>query len=145
MKVHDNISHWVSLLTALELVNTSSDEERIAEFRKHFRVELPILCNWLDNLKITGGQPHISYGPPSNCDLCEKPFLKDGLFVDGQMKDGTWANVCMDCFKAQGSGIGYGVGQLYKKKGLHTDGEPLWVCIAGGDPRPPELTDEVFY
>lgn len=145
MKVQEDISHWLSLLMALEFLNKSSDEERIAEFYSQFRSELSTLCNWLDNLKITGGQPHISYDPPSSCDLCEKHFLQDGLFVDGQMKGGIWANACMDCFAIQGRGIGWGIGQLYKKKGFHADGEPLWVCIAGGNPQPPELTDEIFY
>ena len=53
---------------------------------------------------------------PKKCDICGGP-LKNG-WVDGATEMGTWANMCMKCFKKHGKGLGTGKGQQYDKKGL---------------------------
>ena len=134
MKVEEDIEKWLYFLVALEMAHTSSDADRVAGFRFRFRSEIAKVCHWLDELKIVGGQLHISYAAPSHCDLCGSDLLESGLFVDGQIRGGKWANTCIDCFDQHGLGLGWGVGQLYKRKSSSADGDPLWICIAGGNP-----------
>ena len=45
------------------------------------------------------------------CDICNK---ETNEYVDGKTKMGPWANMCLDCFKTNGVGIGLGKGQRYK-------------------------------
>lgn len=52
--------------------------------------------------------------PPTTCDICHKPITD--TFVDGRVVGGTaWANMCEHCHKRNGTGLGSGKGQLYKK------------------------------
>ena len=49
--------------------------------------------------------------PPAKCDICQGPI--NTCFVDGKMRAGPWANMCLSCHKAHGVGLGTGRGQLY--------------------------------
>lgn len=65
------------------------------------------------------------------CDLCDCPVEEARVYIDGKVKRaGVWANMCLPCFLERGSGIGWGVGQLYWHDGLG------WQCVAGGPPGP---------
>lgn len=46
------------------------------------------------------------------CDIC-KMELGNCDFVDGKTRLGPWANMCLDCYKLLGIGLGTGKGQLY--------------------------------
>jgi len=49
------------------------------------------------------------------CDICKAE--EPDCFVDGRLRRRTqWANMCMDCFKTHGAGLGIGKGQKYCKK-----------------------------
>lgn len=50
---------------------------------------------------------------PTHCDICERPI--DIQFVDGATKRGSWANMCIHCFRVHGQGLGLGRGQHYVK------------------------------
>ena len=53
-------------------------------------------------------------GPlPIICDVCHSQVGEE--FVDGRTVYGPWANMCHDCFKQIGVGLGTGKGQHYKK------------------------------
>lgn len=43
-----------------------------------------------------------------NCDFCFNPAS-----YDGKTKMGPWANMCEDCFKKYGVGLGTGKGQKF--------------------------------
>lgn len=66
---------------------------------------------------------------PTECDLTKSALhAHDGMdeFVDGRTVMGSWANMCLRCYKLYGVGFGTGRGQHYKKQG---DGR--WMKIAG--------------
>jgi hypothetical protein len=56
--------------------------------------------------------------PVEKCDICKAPNPQE--FVDGAMRQGPWAIMCMICFPKHGVGLGSGLGQHYKKD--HTGG-----------------------
>ena len=45
------------------------------------------------------------------CDLCKEENLE--CYIDGRMQAGPWANMCLDCHKTYGVGLGIGKGQKY--------------------------------
>ncbi len=45
------------------------------------------------------------------CDFCKKK--PTSLFVDGHTEYGSWALMCMECFREHGTGLGEGHGQKY--------------------------------
>lgn len=51
---------------------------------------------------------------PTKCDINGEPFLKE--FVDGKTTMGPWANMCPQCFRDYGVGLGTGRGQKYEKQ-----------------------------
>ena len=51
---------------------------------------------------------------PKNCDICRKPLTKG--FVDGKVKTGPWAMLCLECHKIYGTGLATGSGQLYERQ-----------------------------
>ena len=132
MKIKENVQDWVQFLAGLEVISEERDKEMATLFRRKSRMQIALVCSWLEDLQITGRERHIAFGAPSECDFCGADLLDDGVYVDGQVTDGSWGNMCMTCLEKHGSGIGWGVGQLYKHKGQMPDGDPLWVCIAGG-------------
>lgn len=71
--------------------------------------------------------------PAEQCALCEHDIASSGCYVDGKIAHAPgWVNMCWPCFLERGSGIGWGVGQLYRQDGSN------WFCIAGGNPHPLE-------
>lgn len=49
-----------------------------------------------------------------SCNLCEEPI--DDCFIDGRMRRGSWAIMCLPCHALDGVGLGEGRGQLYRKQ-----------------------------
>lgn len=45
------------------------------------------------------------------CDICIVSGKPEDAAYDGRTKDGPWANMCEDCFKVHGVGLGLGKGQ----------------------------------
>jgi hypothetical protein len=102
------------------------------QFCARFAKELAFVCLYLDVLGVTGGEVQV-HVPPDTCDFCRRPIAEGDFFVDGQTRDGTLANMCPNCYAEHGTGIGWGIGQLYR----NCD-EGQCRCIAGGDPNPAE-------
>jgi hypothetical protein len=72
-------------------------------------------------------ESNIYAGAPEHCDLCSDNFIDDGFMVDGAIRgQAGWACMCMNCFGQHGQGLGWGVGQLYKK-----EGKLGWLQVAG--------------
>jgi len=46
------------------------------------------------------------------CDICKHPV--GATFVDGKTTLGPWANMCEDCYKGYGVGLGTGRGQRFE-------------------------------
>lgn len=58
---------------------------------------------------------------PLKCDICGGPIYEG--FVDGRIQDaGCWANMCLQCHRRYGVGLGLGKGQKYNMKGEKIDG-----------------------
>jgi len=51
---------------------------------------------------------------PKECDICGIAIAN--AFVDDMTREGPWANMCPDCHRLHGCGLGLGVGQRYEKK-----------------------------
>jgi hypothetical protein len=65
-----------------------------------------------------------------HCDACGGSFESRGLFIDGALNGQIgWANMCAPCFLNKGTGVGWGVGQLYAKQ---QNGR--WRLVAGFEP-----------
>jgi hypothetical protein len=74
------------------------------------------LAEEIDQSEVLLRDPMFSAGA-EYCDFCRRKLADGGLYVDGSVKDGRqWANMCISCFKAKGSGIEWGIGQLYAKQ-----------------------------
>lgn len=88
---------------------------------------------------LTGDQdkrrPNLHPCPPDHCDLCKGDIGSTGWFVDGETRRGAWANMCTDCYRDHGSGVGWGLGQLY-----WAIGDCEYRLMAGGNPS--EVEDE---
>lgn len=131
---------WLKFLEALEAVQSKAhDHEQRRQYLKMFKSELVLLSFWLHELRIGGGVPTRAVSPPEQCNFCGVDFAINGLHVDGQITDGRWTHMCLSCFGYHGVGVGWGAGQLYRLVGQDAEGEPIWRCIAGGDP---ELNDD---
>lgn len=80
----------------------------------------------LDPNETRGKEAQFAYGI-SACDLCGCDLNRKSLFIDGALRGQPgWANMCADCFERHGSGIGWGVGQVYSRQ---TDAR--WRLVAG--------------
>lgn len=125
---------WNKFLDALENIQKINDFNERKSFFETFKSELVLLSAWLHEAKITGGMPNIVINPDINCNFCNANLIDTKYFVDGQIKDTRWSYMCLPCFGQHGIGISWGLGQLYKLRGVSQDGDAMWVCIAGGDP-----------
>ncbi len=133
---------WLTFIDGLEAVQSKArDDEHRRRFVGSFKSELVLLSVWLNELGITGGEPSRAISPPEHCDLCGINLAINGLQVDGQIGDGQWSHMCLKCFGSQGVGLGWGAGQLYRVFENDCEGEPIWRCIAGGDPKPNDEYD----
>lgn len=71
---------------------------------------------------------------PEACDLISDPrfgtkhdnISEKGEFVDGRLRVGPWANMCMTCHKTHGVGLGTGLGQRFTRQ---ADGR--WLKTGG--------------
>lgn len=109
------------------------DPQRRRDFLAKFSREIVLISLYLNDLTVTGGSNEFHASPPENCDFCNQPISSFGFFVDGMASDGSWANMCPNCYAGKGAGIGWGIGQLYKVR----EGN-AWQCVAGGQPSGPE-------
>ena len=48
---------------------------------------------------------------PEKCDICG--IILTAIFIDGRTIHGPWANMCPECHKKHGCGLGTGYGQQY--------------------------------
>lgn len=63
-------------------------------------------------------------GAPTHCDVCKRVLMH--TFVDGRMRNGTWAIMCPRCRVDYGPAeLGPGRGQKFERRG------PDWVKTAG--------------
>lgn len=62
---------------------------------------------------------------PATCDLNATHKITD-TFVDGRTSMGSWADMCPNCHRQYGVGVGIGRGQKYEKQ---DDGR--WLKTAG--------------
>jgi hypothetical protein len=75
---------------------------------------------------------------PESCDLCLVPLADETFISDGRV-DGkaVWANMCADCTVYHGAGIGWGIGQLYRRQP-----DARLLMVAGGPPDDDEGEDD---
>ena len=134
---HEEKQLWLNFIAELEEAQRSpEDRGKRADFASRLRSELAILSFWLSEVKVTGGGLHVAADPPNQCDLCGTELSETGLFIDGQITDGRWSFMCMICYGRNGTGIGWGIGQLCRLAGKADDGHRRWICIAGRNPDP---------
>ncbi len=101
----------------------------VNSFRQQYREEIVGLLTMLQRIGLFGGATALHPNPPLACDLCVKATEEGRWFVEGQMQEGTWASLCLECFFKQGHSIGWGRGQLYSKVR-----DSQWRLVSGGDP-----------
>ena len=78
-----------------------------------FERELALIINARD---VASREAEFAY-QISSCDLCGCSLNTKSLFVDGSLKSSSiWANMCAKCFCQNGSGLSWGVGQLYARQ-----------------------------
>lgn len=71
--------------------------------------------------------------PPRVCDVCYRLFAKENYMIDGAIKGSAcWGCLCKNCFVVNGTDLGTGYGQLYRK---NSDG---WLMVAGAPENDPE-------
>jgi len=69
-------------------------------------------------------------GAPDSCDICKISIENEEFLIDGDVKSSSgWAYMCSHCFDKYGVGIGYGIGQLFKK----TKNDE-WLLVGGFPP-----------
>ncbi len=94
-----------------------------------------LLKDAIDPATVAKGKYYIN--PPKSCDICSTPLDGETFFSDGRLQGGlVWANMCADCCIYRGSGIGWGVGQLYRKE---SDGR--WLMVGGSSAQEDEESD----
>jgi hypothetical protein len=130
----DEIREWVRFIATVERHQNAGDDNTKRAVRREFPLHFALLSFWLNQYGVTGGVQTCAYDPPDDCDLCGVSLSKNGLFIDGQIHDGRWSFMCLGCYAGQGTGIGWGIGQLYRLVGKDGNGMANWICIAGGPP-----------
>jgi hypothetical protein len=74
-------------------------------------------------------QKRFFIGAPEECNLCSGPLSEEKYMIDGKLRShSAWACMCGDCFGFEGAGIGWGVGQLYRRE------KDAWLLVAGFPP-----------
>jgi hypothetical protein len=120
-------TEFFSFLQRMPLLRRSP--ERLDQFRRNFHNEIFWTIVWLYSAGVLS--PHsedLHLDPPSSCQLCSTSLTKYAFFVDGRTNTGEWAIICPLCYERVGTGIGFGVGQLY-----HRTADDEWCLIAGAD------------
>ncbi len=94
-----------------------------------------LLKDAIDPATVAKGKYYIN--APESCDICSIPLDGETFISDGCLQgDLVWANMCADCCIYHGSGIGWGVGQLYRKE---SDGR--WLMVGGSSAQEDEESD----
>ncbi len=119
------------MLAALRDPYSMGDHEKRREVIAKFRGEISTILSTFRGAQIIG-RNGVPADAPARCDLCLRELKPDGIYIDGMINDGSmrWSCMCAHCFMPHGSGIGWGVGQMYAHDGRE------WHCIGGGDPKP---------
>jgi hypothetical protein len=74
------------------------------------------------------GQTYVN--PSENCDLCDCSFAERTFFVDARLRGQiAFGCLCAECFFQEAEGIGWGMGQLYKRQP-----NGAWLMVAGFRP-----------
>ncbi len=135
MSKEEERKRWLHFVTSLENLHDTDSVDQRRQLLDEFRCEFVLMSYWLNRLKVTGTELSEAAGSPETCDLCSVDLSQNGLFIDGQIRDGRWSYMCMSCAAQLGVGIGWGVGQLYRIDKPHDGGAVRWLCIAGGNPQ----------
>lgn len=135
--MQDVLLNFAGLGAALQSTADLRSPDRRERLLKDYRAEIAALLIGFRNAQISGRNDRPMDGA-ERCDLCEAELAQQALYVDGRLNDGSamWGNMCMSCYLGSGSGIGWGVGQLYLHDGLG------WQCIGGGNPAPAKDEDQ---
>lgn len=144
MSKDEELKRWLHFVTSLESLHDTASETQRRQFLDEFRFEFVLISYWLNSLRVTGTELSKATDPPEVCDLCGVDLFRNGLFIDGQIRDGRWSYMCMSCAAQHGIGIGWGVGQLYKIDKPQDGGAARWLCIAGGNPDPDRDASELM-
>lgn len=84
------------------------------------------LASYVKPDQVDSREPAYNYNV-DECGICGSDLSMHGLHVDGRLRgDLMWSNMCVDCFKRVGEGIGSGKGQLYARQ---PNGD--WRLVAG--------------
>lgn len=97
-------------------------------FRREFHTELALVCHYMHELGVLGGEA-VEFDGSEKCDFCVRLLTEYGFFVDGVAANGAWASMCPQCYMRNGTGIGWGVGQLYRQVKKQE-----WQLVAGNAP-----------
>ncbi|MGD0358598.1 MAG: hypothetical protein ABSA73_13425 [Terracidiphilus sp.] len=92
------------------------------------------IASQIDAQQVDAREPAYNYdvGP---CGICGCNLNDRGLHIDGRLRDDLkWSNMCTECLKKSGEGIGWGKGQLYARQ---PNGD--WRLIAGFPPEEGEI------
>ena len=84
--------------------------------------------------EVNAREPAYSNGV-EECGICGCNLNYRGLYVSGRLRgDLKWSNLCTECLKGSGEGIGCGKGQLYARQP-----SGYWRLVAGWCPEQDEL------
>ncbi len=87
------------------------------------------IASQIDPHEVDSREPAYNYDV-GECGICGCDLNSRGLHVDGRISgDLLWSNMCADCFKRVGEGIGWGKGQIYARQPNGT-----WRLVAGFQP-----------
>ena len=64
---------------------------------------------------------------PTQCEICGEALTN--AFIDGRIKVGFWATMCLACHKEVGVGLGVGRGQRYSMKKIK-GGDTSWIKVS---------------
>jgi hypothetical protein len=121
-----DFQQFISDLQDVDMLKGDADLRNT--FRNRYRMEVEVVALMLNDIGMSGGECTMHPTPPDACDFCQTDLHRLVWFVDGQTRSGAWANMCNRCFGQNGTGIGWGTGQLYRNRG-----DKGWQCIAGGN------------
>jgi hypothetical protein len=70
-----------------------------------------------ENIRLVNAREPTYSDQVSECDICSCNLNYRSFYVDGRHKgDQIWSNMCTECLKGTGEGIGCGKGQLYARQ-----------------------------
>lgn len=123
---HDTHSRIMAMVGSGQLERRNWLNERTRGEHLQVRYNLPYR-NEEDMQEVINGQTWWRGTFPS-CQLSPKdyPHSLRGEFVDGKVKEGPWATMCLSCHTKYGVGLGTGRGQKYR-----IQGQDRWLKVEG--------------